>query len=201
MWLPSLTRPVTLLQSGTLQTGAPILRKKYANWNCIGSPNGKCQTILICTLGDLPKTSRCHEEPDALFLILQYLMFLRVKAWTDSTREEKVSSRQQTPWQLQTATSLHSQLQPGGPQSSQQVRYDGAQVQRNPSTHCSPKGGQHRERRWAFHLAKVHAGTPAHDQILDKPPQLLLAKIFTFSANQSYIKKITESLKEIEKWL
>ena len=116
-------------------------------------------------------------------------MFLRVKAWADLTREEKVSSRQQTPWQLQTATSLHSRLQPGGPQSSHQVRYDGAQVQRNPSTHCSPKGGQHRERRWVFDLAKVPAGTPAYDQILDEPPQLLLAKIFAFSANQTYIKK------------
>ena len=116
-------------------------------------------------------------------------MFLRVKAWADLTREEKVSSRQQTPWQLQTATSLHSRLQPGGPQSSHQVRYDGAQVQRNPSTHCSPKGGQHRERRWVFDLAKVPAGTPAYNQILDEPPQLLLAKIFAFSANQTYIKK------------
>ena len=57
-------------------------------------------------LGDLPNASGYHAILDALFLILQYLVFLRVQVQVGADKRRKVSSRQKRPWQLQRANSL-----------------------------------------------------------------------------------------------
>lgn len=58
-------------------------------------------------LRDLPNASGYHAILDALFLIPQYLAFLRVEVQVDADKRRKnVSSRQKRPWQLQRANSL-----------------------------------------------------------------------------------------------
>ena len=88
MWLPSPTRPVTFVQSGTLQTDFPFtgrIPQTGTEVPHIGTevPHtgtevpqmDKVKKILVCTPGDLPNCWRvCHDEPNALFLILQELM-------------------------------------------------------------------------------------------------------------------------------
>ena len=176
-WLPSTIKPGTLLQSGALQTGpTPSIGEKPPNWNCINSPNGK----LEASKGGL--TRHCLPDP-SVFSVSQ-------SGSSDWCRQEK---KKVSRWKrfLAAAKDNLSPILCHSPEFWSWVSgrvWCGTALEKS-LIFCSSKGGMGRDPELSI-KPRVPTGPPAHDQIPDEPPKLLLVKILPFSAHQSWIKNM-----------